>query len=199
MRKRFPDADAVVFGHSHIPLHEATSDDGFQIFNPGSPTDRRRQPRHTMGIATATDGERRRSSCVDRLTPSGPRRRLPRHRRLGADARAAALPATLIRRGGDRLLFDCGEGTQRQLLRSIGLIDLEEVFITHFHVDHFLGLPGMIKSFSLRGREAPLTIYGPPGLTRCSRSLKPVVGKNTYPIRLRRARARTRSSSATAT
>ena len=54
MRKRFPDADAVVFGHSHIPLHE--SDGDFQIFNPGSPTDRRRQPRHTMGIARAEDG-----------------------------------------------------------------------------------------------------------------------------------------------
>ena len=50
MRRRFPDAHAVVFGHSHIPLHEA-GEDGFAIFNPGSPTDRRRQPRHTMGLA----------------------------------------------------------------------------------------------------------------------------------------------------
>jgi hypothetical protein len=50
MRRRFPDCDAVVFGHSHIPLHESAQD-GFQIFNPGSPTDRRRQPKHTMGIA----------------------------------------------------------------------------------------------------------------------------------------------------
>jgi putative phosphoesterase len=50
LRGRLPEADAVVFGHSHIPLHEA-DDDGFQIFNPGSPTDRRRQPRHTMGMA----------------------------------------------------------------------------------------------------------------------------------------------------
>ena len=49
MRLRFPDADAVVFGHSHIPLHEQA--DGFQIFNPGSPTERRRQPVHTMGLA----------------------------------------------------------------------------------------------------------------------------------------------------
>ena len=54
MRLRFPAADAVVFGHSHIPLHEAA--EGFQIFNPGSPTDRRRQPRHTMGVAEAADG-----------------------------------------------------------------------------------------------------------------------------------------------
>jgi putative phosphoesterase len=54
MRARFPDADALVFGHSHIPLHEER--DGFQIFNPGSPTDRRAQPRHTMGIAEVHDG-----------------------------------------------------------------------------------------------------------------------------------------------
>jgi putative phosphoesterase len=55
MRIRFPDAHAVVFGHSHIPLHEQ-SPDGFQIFNPGSPTDRRRQPKHTMGLARTADG-----------------------------------------------------------------------------------------------------------------------------------------------
>ena len=54
LRARFPDVAAVVFGHSHIPLHEER--DGFQIFNPGSPTDRRRQPRHTMGIAEAAAG-----------------------------------------------------------------------------------------------------------------------------------------------
>jgi putative phosphoesterase len=48
MRKRFPDAEAVVFGHSHLPLHEEA--DGFQIFNPGSPTERRRAPRHSMGL-----------------------------------------------------------------------------------------------------------------------------------------------------
>jgi hypothetical protein len=51
LRARFGDCDAVVFGHSHIPLHETAQDGEFQIFNPGSPTDRRRQPRHTMGLA----------------------------------------------------------------------------------------------------------------------------------------------------
>jgi putative phosphoesterase len=54
MRRRFPDADAVVFGHSHLPLYEERG--GFAIFNPGSPTERRRAPRHTMGIATIVDG-----------------------------------------------------------------------------------------------------------------------------------------------
>jgi uncharacterized protein len=54
MRRRFPEADAVVFGHSHLPLHEER--DGFTIFNPGSPTERRRAPHHTMGTATVTGG-----------------------------------------------------------------------------------------------------------------------------------------------
>lgn len=57
MRRRFPDARAVVFGHSHIPLHETAPEDGFQIFNPGSPTERRRQPEHTMGVARASGGQ----------------------------------------------------------------------------------------------------------------------------------------------
>jgi putative phosphoesterase len=59
LRARFPDADAVVFGHSHIPLHERDKRSGFQIFNPGSPTDRRRQATHTMGLAHAEGGELR--------------------------------------------------------------------------------------------------------------------------------------------
>jgi uncharacterized protein len=55
LRGRFPDADAVVFGHSHTPLHERDPATGFQIFNPGSPTDRRRRPTHTMGLARIGD------------------------------------------------------------------------------------------------------------------------------------------------
>ncbi len=94
-----------------------------------------------------------------------------------------ATSATLVRRGGDRLLIDCGEGTQRQLLRSdVGLIDLEEVFLTHFHADHYLGLPGMLKTFALRGREVPLTLYGPAGLRDLLGTLRRVFGKLTYPL-----------------
>jgi putative phosphoesterase len=57
LRTRFPQAQAVVFGHSHLPLHERHPATGFQIFNPGSPTERRHAPQHTMGIAHATAGE----------------------------------------------------------------------------------------------------------------------------------------------
>jgi putative phosphoesterase len=64
MRRRFPGADAVVFGHSHIPLHVQDLDGAFQIFNPGSPTDRRRQPRHTMGLAHV-EGEHVRFEHID--------------------------------------------------------------------------------------------------------------------------------------
>jgi ribonuclease Z len=74
------------------------------------------------------------------------------------------LPALLLRRGGERILFDCGEGTQRQLVGSVGLADLDAVFLTHFHADHWLGLPGLLKTFDLRARERPLSIFGPPGL-----------------------------------
>src|SRR5438477_7845836 len=93
--------------------------------------------------------------------------------------------ALLVRRGGDRLLFDCAEGTQRQLMRStLGLPDLEEIFLTHFHADHYLGLPGMLKTFSLRQRELPLTLYGPPGLDDLYRSLGRIVGKLGYPVEI---------------
>jgi ribonuclease Z len=92
------------------------------------------------------------------------------------------LPAILVRRGGDRLLFDCGEGTQRQLMRSVGLTDLDCVFITHFHADHWLGLPGMLKSFALREREQPLTVYGPRGLRRMMEDLRFIYGRLPYSL-----------------
>jgi ribonuclease Z len=94
------------------------------------------------------------------------------------------LPATLVRRGGDRLLFDCGEGTQRQLMQSVGLVELEELFVTHFHADHVLGLPGMLKTFALRQRERDLVVYGPRGLGRVFELLAPVIGRLTFRVEL---------------
>ena len=93
--------------------------------------------------------------------------------------------AILVRRGGERLLFDCAEGTQRQMLRSsVGLAELREIFLTHYHADHYLGLPGMLKTFALRGRELPITIYGPPGLSDLFGALRRIFGKLTYPYEL---------------
>src|SRR5919112_3641708 len=95
------------------------------------------------------------------------------------------LPALLVRRGGDRILIDCGEGTQRQLVRSVGLTDLTDVFLTHLHADHWLGLPGMLKSFELRDRERPLTVHGPPGTTALLERLRPVYGRPRYGLTIR--------------
>jgi ribonuclease Z len=93
--------------------------------------------------------------------------------------------ATMIRRGGDRILIDCGEGTQRQLLRSdVGLVDLEEVFLTHLHADHYLGLPGMLKTFALRGRDQGITIYGPRGTRTLIASLGRIFGRLTYDVEI---------------
>jgi ribonuclease Z len=92
------------------------------------------------------------------------------------------LPALLVRAGGDRLLFDCGEGTQQQLLRSVGLPELDAIFLTHFHLDHWLGLLGMVKTFDLRARERPLTLYGPPGLRALIEGMRPIIGRTGYPL-----------------
>ena len=94
------------------------------------------------------------------------------------------LPSTLVRRGGDRLLFDCGEGTQRQLMQSVGLVELEELFITHFHADHVLGVPGMLKTFGLRQRERDLVVYGPRGLGKLFELLSPVIGRLPFRVEL---------------
>jgi ribonuclease Z len=92
------------------------------------------------------------------------------------------LPAVLIRRGGEHILIDCGEGTQRQLIKSVGLADVGGVFITHFHADHWLGLPGMLKSFALRERAQPLSVYGPRGLSVLMEQMRFVYGRLPYEL-----------------
>jgi len=71
--------------------------------------------------------------------------------------------AIFINREGDGLLFDCGEGTQRQMMRFGTGFDVTALFITHLHGDHILGIPGLVQSWSFNGREEPLTIYTPHG------------------------------------
>ncbi len=73
--------------------------------------------------------------------------------------------AIAIKDFGEVLLFDCGEGTQRQMSKiKISPMKINKIFITHFHGDHFLGIPGIIQSMGFRGRNEPLHIFGPPGL-----------------------------------
>jgi ribonuclease Z len=93
-----------------------------------------------------------------------------------------ATACVLVLRGGDRLLIDCGEGSQRQMHRSIGLVQLDEIYITHLHADHYLGVPGLLKTYDLQDRERPLTIYGPPGLEELFGALRRILGRTRYQV-----------------
>jgi ribonuclease Z len=92
--------------------------------------------------------------------------------------------SVLVARGGERLLFDCGEGTQRQMQRSLGLVQVDEIYLTHFHADHFLGLPGLLKTYDLVEREAPLTVYGPRGLVDLFKTLQRIIGRLRFKLNL---------------
>lgn len=85
--------------------------------------------------------------------------------------------SVLLVRGGERLMFDCGEGTQRQLRRSLGLIQIDQIYLTHFHLDHCLGLPGLLKTYDLNDRQEPLRLFGPVGLHKLMRDFSPLIGR----------------------
>ena len=95
------------------------------------------------------------------------------------------LPALLVRRGGEHVLVDCGEGTQRQLMRSFGLAEIDLVLITHLHADHWLGLPGLLKTLDLNDREAPLTVVGPVGTASALERMDAITGGVRYPLEVR--------------
>ena len=95
-----------------------------------------------------------------------------------------ATACLLARLGGDRLLFDCGEGSQRQMQRSTGLVQVDDVFVTHLHADHYLGLPGLLKTYDLTDRDRPLRIIGPPGLVDLFGTLARIFGRISYEVEL---------------
>jgi ribonuclease Z len=94
------------------------------------------------------------------------------------------LPAIAIRRKGELILFDCGEGTQRQMIQAgVGFHRRTKVFITHMHGDHMLGLPGLFQTMSLLDREKKLEIYGPPGIKTFVETMKRTIQfKLIFPI-----------------
>jgi ribonuclease Z len=95
-----------------------------------------------------------------------------------------ATACVLIRSGGARILVDCGEGAQRQMINSTGLVQVEAIYITHFHADHYLGLPGLLKTYDLMERRAPLRVIGPPGLIALFDALRRIFGKLRYEVEL---------------
>jgi ribonuclease Z len=93
--------------------------------------------------------------------------------------------ALLVEREGDRLLFDCGEGTQRQMMRYGTGFDIEHVFLTHMHGDHTLGLPGLTQTLDFNDREQPLAVHAPAGTrSQVERLLSATGDHPSYPVRV---------------
>ncbi len=93
------------------------------------------------------------------------------------------LSAVMVNREGDRLLFDAGEGTQRQMMRFGTGFTVSDVFVTHLHGDHVLGLPGLVQTWDFNDREAPLTVYAPAGTEAEIESLVHAAGNQpSYPV-----------------
>jgi ribonuclease Z len=93
--------------------------------------------------------------------------------------------AVMLAREGDRLLFDCGEGTQRQMMRYGTGFDVGHVCLTHLHGDHVLGLPGLLQTWDFNEREAPLAVHAPAGTReRVERLLAPTGERPSYPVRV---------------
>jgi ribonuclease Z len=72
----------------------------------------------------------------------------------------------MMNREGELLLFDCGEGAQQQMMRAKTGLSISSIFITHWHGDHFLGIPGLVQTLSFQGRREPLEIFGPEGIEK---------------------------------
>src|SRR5688572_21200196 len=88
-------------------------------------------------------------------------------------------------REGETLLFECGEGTQRQMMRYGVSFALSDIFITHFHADHVLGLPGLLRTLALQGRSEPMHLWGPPGAARFLRQVVSLGAERpTFPVEI---------------
>ena len=98
-----------------------------------------------------------------------------------------SLPAILIQRKGEQIMFDCGEGAQRQMTRArAGFHGKMKVFVTHMHGDHVLGLPGLLQTMALLDRERKLEVYGPPGIRRFIEDIRETVQfALTFPVEIR--------------
>jgi ribonuclease Z len=94
------------------------------------------------------------------------------------------LSAIAVKRGGEILLWDCGEGTQRQIQKSgLSYMQVTQIWLTHYHGDHCYGVPGLLKTMALNERTAPLWLYGPPGLPRLVAAWKELRGwPKEFPI-----------------
>jgi len=95
-----------------------------------------------------------------------------------------------VQREGDLFLFDCGEGSQRQMMRYATGFAVRAVFVTHVHADHLLGIPGLLRTMVLQGRTDPMTLYGPPGSARVLKEVVVLGGERfAFPLEVVECRA----------
>ena len=101
-------------------------------------------------------------------------------------SRDRSLPCVAVRQGRSISLFDCGEGSQRQLMISpFSFMKIDRIFITHLHGDHILGLPGLLQTMGMSGRKDPVEVYGPTGLLKALKSmLDACEGELEYDLRI---------------
>ena len=93
--------------------------------------------------------------------------------------------AVMVNREGERFLFDCGEGTQRQMMRYAAGFDVSHLFVTHLHGDHVLGIPGLVQTWDFQDRDEPLAVHAPPGSRRHIRGLLQAAGHDPgFPVRV---------------
>jgi ribonuclease Z len=98
-----------------------------------------------------------------------------------------SLPAVLLRRQGEQLMFDCGEGVQRQMVKAkMGFHRKMKIFVSHMHGDHVLGLPGLLQTMALLGREKKLEVYGPEGIAQFLECVRESLQFGlTFPVEIR--------------
>ena len=95
-----------------------------------------------------------------------------------------------VHREGETILFDCGEGSQRQMMRYGVGFTFAEIFFTHYHADHLLGVTGLLRTLGLMDRTAPVTLYGPRGAERVlGAAIALGIERNKFPIEIREIRA----------
>ena len=94
--------------------------------------------------------------------------------------------AIMMHRGGDSLLFDCGEGTQRQMMRYGSGFSVDDIFFSHLHADHFLGVTGLLRTMGLQGREEPMRLWAPEGGARTLHDAANLgMERVTFPLEIR--------------